>query len=623
MCGIIGIYSPNNEIQAHLLESATAALAHRGPDGQGTWISKDKNVGIGHRRLSIVGIDSGQQPILNTDKTICISVNGEFYDDHLIRDQLKAKNYQFHTHSDSELILNLYKEYGLGFVKHLRGEFSFILYDVKKKKMIAVRDRFGIKPLCYYYKNDGTLYIASEAKAIFAAGITPAWNEYSLYHTLCFQYTPLNQTLFAGANQLPPGYMLIYDGHQLITQRYWDLDYTTYDNNASFDDLCLQLDDQLKDAIKCRLRADENKICCHLSGGIDSATIASLASQLSGKPLPCFSVSFPHEAYNELTIASELAKKLNAAFHPVFVGAEDIVSTISDAVYFSEGLSINSHISAKYILNREIKKAGFNIALSGEGSDELFLGYIHLKQDLESNPLSISNNIANGIHITNDQFLSLDSIKNKLGFVPSFIKAKAAIGYKIHQLLKINNDFTSDQVFDDILANTGILQQINGMSDINKSTYLWVKFALSGYILKTLGDACEMAHGVEGRVPFLDHHLFEFAKTIPTAYKVNKNIEKYILRETVKNYVTPEIYNRQKHPFMAPPLSLLNDRKGFEFINDCLRSKRFSQMPFFDGKKVIDYLDTIPEKSMKEQVASEPVLMMMLTSFLLSERYHL
>ena len=631
MCGILGIYKSKGTIEETFLNHAIHFLSHRGPDGQGIWLSENKQIAIGHRRLNIVDILGGSQPLFSEDNKFCTAVNGEFYDDLRLRNNLKSKGYQFKTKSDSELVLYLYQEYGLDFIHQLRGEFSFILYDDKNKRIIGVRDRFGIKPLCYHLSKDHTLYIASEAKAIFAAGIRPEWNNYALYHAFCFQYLPQNQTLFQSIYQLPPGHLFIFDGEELKVKRYWDLNFPSKDINEhkiNKNDFIEGLDYHIKEAISLRLRADNVSICCHLSGGIDSASIASIASQIYGKPLPCFSVSFSHKMYDETEIAQQLAQHINAEFYPILVDEEEIIDVLADAVYYSEGLAINNHLAAKYILNREIKKLEFKIALTGEGSDEIFAGYPHLKQDFQEQSYSDifqSNFISNGVQISNEKTLPLERIKKQLGFIPSFIKAKSAIGYKLHNLLDkdFKKTFNSENIYDDIFLKIDVPKQLNQTYKVYQSSYLWIKFTLAGYILKTLGDGCEMAHGIEGRVPFLDHILFDFVKNIPLELKINKGVEKYILRETVKNYITPEIYSRQKHPFMSPPLSFYNNQKGLEFINDCLRSVQFQKLPFYNAKKVISYLDSISNQSLAEQIASEPVIMLMLTSFLLSQGYNL
>ena len=621
MCGIIGIYNSHHKIPLALLENARDALEHRGPDEAGSWLSHTHHVGLAHRRLSIRDVKEGTQPLSNAAKTIYAVVNGEFYNYSEHRQNLEKKGYRFLTQSDSELVIHLYEAYDLEFVHYLRGEFAFILYDQTKNKLIAIRDRFGIKPLCYYFKN-GIFYLASEAKALFKLGLVPAWNEDALYHAFCFQYLPKDQTLFKDIYQVLPGHMMIYDGNTLYNKAYWHLNYPTLDNIEEMppiEHLSQALDSKLREVISLRLETQGLPVCCHLSGGVDSATIAALGSELHGTPLPCFTIVFPHAAYNEFHYAKGLAEKIHAPFYPLFVGAEEMIAVLSDAVYYSEGLAINNHLSAKYILNREIKKMGFKIVLTGEGSDELFAGYGHLQQDYFKRSL-LKENIASGIHLSNGPTLPLDTIQKQLGFIPSFIKAKAAIGYQLHNLLDPRSRCSS-KVIQSILDPIEVTRYLANRHPVNQSTYLWIKFSLSGYILKVLGDGCEMAHGIEGRVPFLDHELFAFAKQIPLSMKITAHHDKFILRKTVRKYVTPDIFNSMKQPFLAPPFSILSNKKGYEFMQEILQ--QCDQVPFVNKKKVQHYLNSIPKKSILEQQSAEPVLMLLLTSVLLSQRYSL
>lgn len=629
MCGIVGILSSRSPVNIAQLERATDAIAHRGPDGEGHWLSNDQTVGLGHRRLAITDAENGAQPLSNAEQTIWAVVNGEFYDDEAIRQQLVAMGYRFKTRSDSEIILHLYDAYGLDCLSQLRGEFAFILYDVRKQKLIAGRDRFGIKPLCYSEVNR-TLYLASEAKALFAAGVPAAWDKDAMAHVSCFQYTAPHQTMFHQVQQLLPGHILIADDDGYRVQAYWDMDFPAQPlpaYEADFPEAMDRLHSALSDAVKMRLRTDTAKICCHLSGGIDSASIAALASAAMGKPIPCFTVGFGHAHYDESLIAQRFAETLGADFCVVDASATSMADALSDAVYYSEGLAINSHLAAKFLLNRSIAKHGFTIALSGEGSDELFAGYPHFKLDDEAAPASLfeENIVSAGVQIAHGDSLPVGQFRQALGYVPAFIRAKASIGLKLRSLMDaaFTEHYTAENIYRRLLENLPLAAQLSGREHIHQSTYLWCKFALANYILRTLGDGCEMAHSIEGRVPFLDHHLFAFARGLPSIWKIHDGIEKHILREAMKPYVSEEIIARRKHPFMAPPLGLLSDAKGAAFINDCLRSIAFKHMPFFNQQKVIAHLDALPGLSTAEHIATEPCLMLMVTSFLLAQRYGL
>ena len=632
MCGIVAIFSTSGRIAREQLLSATRALAHRGPDGEGIWISENKNVGLGHRRLSIVDPRGGKQPIVSHDGNIVATVNGELYDYKKIRSALQAKGHIFRTQSDSEIALYLYQEYGLNFVDYLRGEFALVLYDKRKNRIIAARDRFGIKPLQYHLDAKGILYIASEAKAIFASGVKAVWDKYALYHSCSLQYVPQDRTLFKDIYQLKPGHILIYDGAKLTIKKYWDLDFPKesdekfkkYDENK----IAGRLEDLLQESVALRLQTDGAKYCSHLSGGIDSAMVAALAARLGNQKLRCFTVSFPHGSYDETELAKSLASYIGAEFTPVVVGAADIVETISDAVYYSEGMAINSHLAAKYILNKEIKKAGYEIALTGEGSDESLAGYIHLRADLLGGmpeEIKQSEGIVGGVHLPSGQSLDLEIIKEKLGYIPTFLQAKGSIGHVMNNLLSpaFKEYYSADKIVVDFINSVDIRNQLKGRHKVNQSSYLWIKFTLANYILKTLGDGTEMANSIEGRVPFLDHKFFEFVRTIPMSLKIKNDIQKYILRKIARKYIPKEIYERPKQAFMAPPLSLLRDKRGINFIHDSFNSRAFGNMGFFDQKKVNKLIDGLPDMEMKQQIALEPAIMLMLSAFLIHKRFQL
>ena len=259
MCGIFSIHDNNKNILEELLIKAIKSLSHRGPDGESYALSSCRTMGLAHSRLIIMDKKYGNQPMFDENKTISISVNGELYEDDKIRKHLQSLGHKFRTQSDSELLIYLYKEYGMHFVEYLRGEFAFVLQDHQKKLTIAGRDRFGIKPLCYHLSNNGTLRIASEAKAIFASGITAKWDEDSFYQTLCFQYTPQNHTLFHNIKQIAPGHLLVFDGSKLEMQQYWDIDYSETESTASLDELSISLHQSLKEAIAIRLRSENKK----------------------------------------------------------------------------------------------------------------------------------------------------------------------------------------------------------------------------------------------------------------------------------------------------------------------------------------------------------------------------
>ncbi len=628
MCGIIAVKLQQGIVETDKLQLALDTLHTRGPDGEGLWQSDSRQVALGHKRLSIIGLGNSQQPISNEDKTIHIVVNGEFYGFEEIRTKLEEQGHQFQTDSDSEIALHLYEQYGLDCLDYLRGEFAFVLYDEKKEQLFAARDRFGIKPLCYAIV-ENNLFIASQAKALFALGVEKYWDHQSLFHSCHMQYVLPDRTLFRGITQLQPGYFLIAKDKKLTSHCYWDSNYSSSVKNYDANELIAQFRDIFSEAVKLRLRADV-PICCHLSGGLDSSAVLGLAVKYSNKPIPAFCVSFSEQNYNELAIAKETAQLVGVPLHVVPISQEKLIAHLSDAVYASEGIAINGHLPAKYLLNQAIRQAGYKVALTGEGSDEVVAGYPHFRMDLlrqqqnhqEMESLQQKNLASVGIMLAEGNSLSTDAILQRLAFVPSFLQAKASLGYKLRGFLSedFKQSFVAKDSYRDLMNH--ITADLTSFEQVNQSMYLWQKTSLPNYILKTLGDGCEMAHSIEGRLPFLDHKLFEFVQTLPTNLKINKLVEKYILREATRDVLSERVYKRQKHPFVAPPISVFSSHSSHEMMNDLLTSQSFCHLSIFNHAKVAELLAMCQKKDSRQQVF-DPVLLTILSIAILNQCYQL
>lgn len=635
MCGIVAIHQsagaePLNE---NTVEAALKALYHRGPDGHGIYISHRGNVALGHTRLATVGIATGAQPISSADHKIHMIVNGEFYEFERIRSELEDKGYKFKTRTDSEIALHLYEEYGIDCLKYLRGEFALVIWDEHKQRLFVARDRFGIKPIVYTVQN-GKLILASEAKAIFACGIEAKWDEESFFHSANMQYVLPDRTLFSQIKQLPPGHYLVAEGENINIHRYWDLDYACDQDvwQDSEETLIAEFGRHLEDAVRLRLRA-EAPVCAHLSGGLDSSAVVGLAMKHSSKPLKCYSISFEEESYDELAIAKEMSDFAGGDFEPIFVSQKQLIEILPDAVYYSEGFAVNGHLPAKYMLNQVIRKNGYKVALTGEGADEVVAGYPHLRSDLFKSDgrqnllagLHASNTASAGIMLQHGESLSLAAVEEKLGYIPGFIEAKGTLGHKICAVLadSFQARYRGRDSYRELLGAFDIEGQIKGRNRVNQSLYLWSKTALVNYILRTLGDGMEMANSVEGRLPFLDHHLFEFARRLPLDLKIKGTTEKYILRQAVKPLISKTIYERQKHPFVAPPLSRFAGKEADDALQDALRSKSFEAVQFFDHKKFKQLLDGLKDMKAEDRGAVDPVLMTAMSAAALQERYKL
>lgn len=631
MCGILAAYDPEGRLDTGAISKAAATMTHRGPDGAGVWLSPDRTVGLAHRRLAITDLKGGAQPLVSADGKIIATVNGELYGYKKIRDDLRRKGRVFKTETDSEIVIGLYQEYGLEFTRHLRGEFALVLYDLERKRLVAVRDRFGVKPLQYRTMPNGAFHAASEAKALLALGVPAAWDTYALFHASCLQYLPQDRTLFRDVRQLKPGHILVHDGRNAVISRYWDVDFPREEEKTDLTDeneAATDLESALKEAVSLRLQTDGPKVCFQLSGGIDSSMVAAMGAAALGVKTRCFTVSFPHAVYDETETAASVARHIGADFTSVPVGAADIVDALSDAVYYSEGLAINSHLAAKFILHKKIREAGYTIVLTGEGADEALAGYVHLKQDLLGADALRQGNadlVAAGVHFPIGPGLDLGPVMRRLGYLPTFLQAKASIGYVMNGLLVDGwaGGLTPEAIIGDFAASIDVEGQLAGRDKVNQSSYLWMKFAMANYILKTLGDGCEMAHGVEGRVPFLDHVFFDVAKHIPTALKIKDGVQKHVFRIAARRWLPEAVHAKPKQPFMAPPLSLVEDRVGWDFINDSFRSQAFADMGIFDPAKAAHLMADVRGMDIERQIAIEPIIMLMLSAYLAHDRFHL
>jgi asparagine synthase (glutamine-hydrolysing) len=640
MCGFVAVFSRRQPIADGTLERATGSLHHRGPDGRRNWISSDRRVGLGHARLSIIDLATGDQPIASEDERTRIVVNGEFYGYEAVQRALEAAGHRLRTRSDSEIALHLYEDLGPQCLYRLRGEFALVLFDERNRLLFAARDRFGIKPLFYAW-HGGALYLASEVKALFAAGVPARWDAESLYYHLESGGHPM-RTLYDGVFQVPPGHYLIASDRHIEVMRYWDFDYPKADASRpqrTDADYAAELRHALEEAVRLRLRADV-PVGCYLSGGLDSCSVLGLAARHHREPIRAFTLTFDRSDYDEGAIAQEMAEKAGAAFYPIPIRQEDLADHFADAIAQSETMCFNAHGVAKYLLSRAVRNAGYKVVLTGEGSDEILGGYAHFRRDMllhnreGQDPQVVAqlldelnrlNPVSRGLLLPDGPPGSLDTVQRLLGFVPSWIETFSARAEKLRPLL--GKDFLASfgdrESFRSLIGDVDVHGQLAGREPLHQSLYLWAKTALPTYVLTMLGDRMEMAHSIEGRVPFLDHHVVEVIRSQPAAQKIRGMTEKFVLREAAHDVLTDTVYRRQKHPFLSPPATL-NPEKGLNaLMQDILRGRVFGAMPFFDQKEVIKLLDRLPSADEGARVAWDQPLMMLTSAAVLHDRYGL
>lgn len=619
MCGIAGIYSFNTPINIDNLSRGMGLIRHRGPDSSGQWSSNDKRVALGHNRLSIIDINGGYQPLTSADGSIVTVANGEFYGYEVIRNTLQKKGYPFKTNSDSEILIALYQEYGLNLFSHLRGEFSFMLWDDKNKLLLISRDRFGIKPL-FHSKYKDKYFIASEIKTILAMGVKPEWN-YSKVLQLETETSPADQTIFKGVFSVKPGHYMILKNNSIRDYSYWDFSFPTLNtlspNNISDEEYIEEFSVLFEQSVKIRLRSDV-PVGCYLSGGIDSASILGTMSLFHDKPIDTFTLSFPkQENYNEYDQSKKMAKFAKANHHTIEVNHKRIAENFFNCIWHNESTIANTSPVAKFILSGVVRDQGYKVVLTGEGADEIFAGYSPFVNDMiahsaraATTPSNISQNAIYDIKLNDN--IDFSYISNKIKYIPHFMKLFCSRSGSFDQLRNYAfSEFAKKQVFGKALIDSINIRSIDNIDQLNKTLYIWSKSMLPNVMLSAMGDRMEMGNSIEARLPFLDHKLVEFSTKLPINMKIRDGIEKYIVRMSRKHVVDNSILTRKKRPFVAPGV-IYSDNAMLDFMKEIFNSSLLEELPFYDKKKVLSLLKN------KDAIQSSmrPTMDMMLTHIL-------
>jgi asparagine synthase (glutamine-hydrolysing) len=450
------------------------------------------------------------------------------------------------------------------------------------------------------------------------------------------------RTLYDGVFQVPPGHYVIATDKHIQINQYWDFNYPKADRNLSQRsdaEYSAELRHALEEAVRLRLRADV-PVGCYLSGGLDSCAVLGLAAKHHPDPIRAFTLTFDQPDYDEEKEAKEMAAKAGAEFYPIPIRQDDLADHFSAAILQAESFCINAHGVAKYLLSRAVRKAGYKVVLTGEGSDEILGGYPHFRRDMLLynregqnadevaallQGLEQANPVSRGLLMPHGAARPLENVQRQLGFIPSWIETFSARSAQMQDLLaeEFAEQFGQRQSYHALLGGLDIRGQLAGRDPVHQSLYLWSKTMLPGYILTMLGDRMEMAHSIEGRVPFLDHHVVEVIRSQPVNQKIHGMTEKYVLREAVRDVITDTVYRRQKHPFLSPPATLNPRQKLSTLVNDTLRGPALAAIPFFDQKKVVGLLDSLSTMDEGARVASDGVLMLLVSACILQEGFHL
>ncbi len=566
MCGIAGLLFLNDEqASEEILQQMTDPIIHRGPDDKGTWV--EGPVGLGFRRLSIIDLAEGHQPLSNEDDTVWIAFNGEIYNYKTLRNDLEAKGHQFKTHTDTEVIVHLYEEYGEACVQHLRGMFGFVIWDRNKQQLFGARDHFGIKPF-YYYKDAEQFIFGSEIKSILKApGVHSGVQPESLLNYLTFQYVPEPDTMFKGIQKLPPAHTITLNRKgKFDIKRYWNPEFAPV--NRSFNDLVEEIREKLKDSVIHHMHSDVKR-GCFLSSGIDSTAIATLMRSI--EPIKTFSVGF-EGANNETLIAQETAKAIGSEHYAKIISEQDYFDAIPRAIrHQDEPVADPSAIALYHVA--ELARQHVTVVLSGEGADELFGGYRIYREPLALRPLSwlpgpmmrLMHQVARGLPASmpgrnyllrgttplEERFLGNAKIFNE------DFKGEVLKGYDA--LLK--------QYRNPIQVAAPFYHQTKHLDPVSRMQFIDMNLWLPGDILMK-ADKMTMAHSLELRVPFLDKELFETARHIPMHYRLAEGTTKYIFRKAMEGIIPDFILNRPKLGFPVPLRQWLKEERGKQLLEE-------------------------------------------------------
>jgi asparagine synthase (glutamine-hydrolysing) len=598
MCGICGIAVPDTSSRS-IDESAFTrlrdTLTHRGPDGFGTY--RDAKVALGHRRLSIVDVVHGQQPMSSADDSLVLIYNGEVFNHPSLMAQLKADGVEYRTHCDTETVLHVFERRGEAAPEELRGMFAYAVWDKRTRTLTLARDRFGVKPMYYALLEDGTLVFGSEMKAILASGMVRAsLREDALPDYLANHATSGEGTLLAGIKRLLPGHTLVWKNGEIRTRRYWDLRFEAEAEETRPDaELIEEYRDRLREAVRLRLMADV-PLGAFLSGGIDSATITALMSQLVDEPIKTFSVGFAEREANELAYARVVAKAFGTDHHEVVVTPEQFFGALPTLVWHEdEPIAHPSSVALNFVSRLAAERV--KVVLTGEGSDETLAGYGRYKKTIlnmrlggayqSATPAPIRSLVRSGLE-------ALPASRTRQRALRTFLARPAtlealyldnfAVFSREQQAGLLARDLRARLAVEDPYATAmQLMAGSDAKSLLDRLLYVDTKTYLHELLMKQ--DQMSMAASIESRVPFLDHPLVEFTARLPERLKLRGGTTKYILREAMRDVLPAEILSRGKMGFPVPIGAWLRGPyKGI--VDELVLSPRALERGLFDASAI-------------------------------------
>jgi len=598
MCGIAGFISKekNSPVEAReiLLDKMCRIITHRGPDEQGT-VVRDR-AALGMRRLSIIDLKSGQQPIYTEDGNLGIVFNGEIYNFRELKAKLERLGHRFKTNSDTETIVHAYEEFGADCLKHLRGMFAFAIWNFREESLFVARDRVGKKPLFYSLTEKGNFVFGSELKTLLTHGEIEKEIDFgALDAYLTFGYVPEEFCIFKNVRKLAPAHYLTFKNGKIETQKYWDFDYAPPENIKTEAEYVEILREKIKDAVNVRL-ISEVPLGAFLSGGVDSSTIVAMMSQISAAPVKTFSIGFNEDSFDELKFARVAAKHFNTEHHE-FVVTPDLVEIVDELVWHFDEPFADSSALPTFMVSKMAREF-VTVVLSGDGGDELFAGYTRyvvekkrsalakLPKAFRANVLrAIGEKLPHGAFGKNYLYnVSLDAVDRYIDNVSHFTRLKKSSLYSKNFQAKLNGqNGAGEAVFRQIAESVSTGSAIDNLLYLDSKTYL-----PSDILTKV--DRMSMANSLEARVPLLDHRLIEFAMQIPAGLKMKGLETKYILKKAMEGIVPREILYREKQGFGVPIGDWINAQLRSRIHSD-LSDRRFQERGYFEKSYIKTILD--------------------------------
>ena len=549
-------------VSREVLETMRDVIRHRGPDDEGIFISR--NVGLGHRRLSIVDVAAGHQPMTNEDGSLRITYNGEIYNHADYREPLEARGHVYQTRCDTETILHLYEEYGSACVDYLRGMFAFAIWDERKQELFIARDRLGVKPLYYVHTEDGSLYFASEIKSLLAArAVSPEIN-YSVLPDYLANHSPSGEeTLFRGVKRLLPGHVLTWRDGEVSIRRYWDVEFAKDVETKDDQTYIRQWSDLFHESVRLRLMADV-PLGMFLSGGIDSSAIAAAMSGMVSEPIKTFSVAFAEREANELEYARLIAEAYKTDHHEILVSPEQFFDALPRLVWHEDEPLAHPSSVALYFVS-QLASQHVKVVLTGEGSDELLAGYGRYRRTMLNLSLGRKYNkltpslARDTIRKQIEQMEPSGRVRQKLMrtflVLPTSLESIYFDNFAVFSAPMQQHMFTREtneriRSIDPYAELRRLVAKTSDLSLLDGLLYADMKTYLHELLMKQ--DQMSMATSVESRVPFLDHKLVEFTAKMPDRMKLRGGTTKYVLRASMKGVLPEKILSRSKMGFPVP-----------------------------------------------------------------------